>query len=170
MTTYVRVSGVWERLDGGLHARVSGVWQTIRRAYARVSGVWQLVHPRVQVPAVTVSAPAISPAEATAVIYFENDGDIAEQVNGGSITTVEDWLSPADAVTDFEIMFSLNSGAALDGGTLDTWLSLDTTRSLVQTRSTPGTDLSIVDVQIRDANTLTVVATGQITLDATVDV
>lgn len=82
----------------------------------------------------------------------------------GGGTYSGEWMlvGPSSA---YEARFTITSGA-LSTGTAGTWLNLGTSRAWTVTRNTVGTSTCQGTVEIRDAATLTVLATATITLEA----
>lgn len=73
------------------------------------------------------------------------------------------------ASADYDIRWT-NTAGTLTTGTAGTWQNLATSRAFGVTRATFGTKTCTGTVEIRSATSLLVVATGTITLNATVDI
>lgn len=90
--------------------------------------------------------------------------------NGGGSFTQYTWQG-GGAASDYDIFATLNSGT-VTGSPTGSWLNLGSGRSWTCTRASniAGTTSAQITVQIRNATTLAVLATGTITLDAVVDI
>lgn len=117
----------------------------------------------------TVTATAISPANATAVYQINLNG-LVQGIRNGVTATEGTWLL-GGLNSDFEVMASLTSGALDGGSALDTWLVCSSTRAWTRQRTSDasGTSSATLNVQMRDVATHTVLDTATITLEAVVD-
>jgi hypothetical protein len=95
-------------------------------------------------------------------VYFLEDG-----FGGGQINPSTDWIRPASAVNSpgFDVRVSASTTTGLHPGNppLNTWLSLSATRTFANVSNSTIT----FTVEIRNADTLAVIATGQFTCTAT---
>ena len=108
----------------------------------------------------TISPPAVSSYTVT------NTGVIAPSP-GSSYN----WLSPSGTPGDYDVRFTVTSGA-LSSGTINTWLQLNTSRQIQGVRLPSeglGTSTQTVTVEIRlHASPFTVLATATVTLQETI--
>ena len=82
-----------------------------------------------------------------------------------SYTTNENWDSNPGTVTNYEAYVTKTSGALLTSGTLNSWIALGSADQTWTLNSSAGNyKSSVIQVQIRDKNTLVVKATASITL------
>lgn len=101
------------------------------------------------------------PADATATLTVDNAGN----VDGGNSGTYA-WLKSGGNASAYEIEATLNSGTVT--GTFGSWLNLGTSRSWTLTRTTTGTNVGTITIQIRPVGG-SAVATATITFQAEVD-
>lgn len=123
----------------------------------------------VDVPNDTIQALSIAPTDATAT-YRLNANGLIQGIRNGSTATEGTWLLGGTA-SAFEVRATLQSGA-LDGGTVNSWMNLGSSRdwTRVRTENSTGTNSAVLLIEIRDVATQTVLASGTITLQASVDV
>lgn len=165
----INVSGTWRDIAQP-YVNVSGTWRTVSEIHANVAGTWKKVWPLVSTAAslttITVSAFNFSPSSATVYYMLSTDG----KVYGGASTSsyLEDWRD-LGSNPDFEHRFTLVSGTAPAGVSYNTWLSASTTRTMSMTQSGLGGKTSVVDVDIRDVATGTILTTARITMMVTVE-
>lgn len=123
--------------------------------------------PRVSLSAsYNVGDTSISPINASATFSLENDGDVTKTTGGGGTTDLGDWISPAAAAgANYECYATLNSGT-LTSGTTGSWLALNLTRSWNLQRTTVGPSSVSLTIQIRNAASLVVLASTDVTITA----
>lgn len=115
-----------------------------------------------------VDALNVDPADATATISLENDGDIVETNNGNAID-LGDWIAPKVGISGYDVKATLLSGT-LTSGTTGSNLNLGTTRSWSRAQTSVGSSSAQIRLDITRAGTTTpVLATATITLSAQVD-
>lgn len=102
---------------------------------------------------------------ATATYRLASSGTAFRTFTGGVLTEISgEWLL-SGSPSDYEAFVSVNSGGTGDpGGTFDTWVNLGTTRNWTLT-STNDYSVTTFTVQIRNATTLAVLDTAQITME-----
>lgn len=123
---------------------------------------------------VTSSVP--SGSTASAACRFATAGKIRFQTSAGGAwveqSPFNEWMEPESVSigASFEAMATLVSGPAPSGGVLGQWQSLGsaTPRDWVLTRSAAGTSQSVINVQIRQIGTTAILASTNVTLNATV--
>lgn len=115
--------------------------------------------PTISVPSGTYENIAIDPGDAVCTLSFNTDGSCS--VSAGTSPSASNWASPSATGSEWDVSF--------DGA--GTWLNLGTTRSISASKTVGiGTNQNgPLDVRIRNASSLATVATGSITLLATVD-
>lgn len=118
----------------------------------------------------TYSASALSPADASIAAVFSNLGVMQVSQNGGGNVTQYTWQS-GGAASDYDIRATVTSGS-VTGDVTSTWLNLGSSRAWTNTRTSnlAGTTTATLTVEIRNAATLAVLATGTLTLNAVVDI
>lgn len=117
----------------------------------------------VTVPAAAPSDTATSPFNPNASLTITNTGDV--QTNAGSVGS---WITPTSAAgSAYEARVTMVSGDTLTGGTLNTWLSLGTSRAWSLSTTIVGTVIGTATVEIRQASSGTVLASRDITWTAT---
>jgi len=159
MRAFIRDSGgiarQWKRFfdrDSG------GVARAIRRAFLRDSGgVARLIYQAINLQNTSFTKITIGGGTATCTANID-----ASTVFGSGETTYT-W-NPSGS-TNYEVEASLASGT-MPTGTLNTWLSVGTTRSWSISASGGGSTSCSLTMQIRDATTLQIVATATFSLDA----
>lgn len=102
-----------------------------------------------------------------AQFYCDNTGHAGYVTiySGSGIFSGE--YNPSASGSLYDIRWTNVSGAPTGGSATGTWLNLGSTRGWDISRATPGTSTCTGTVEIRDASTLTVLATATITLTVT---
>lgn len=103
-----------------------------------------------------------SPSSSTATYTLTTGG--LEQATGYGDNT---WVSGI-ATSEFDVFAQLNSGS-LSTGTTGSWLNLGSSRSWSCTQSVIGTKTADLTISIRSASSLTVLASANVVITATVD-
>jgi hypothetical protein len=113
----------------------------------------------------------IDPTDAQAGYQLSSAGDVEELTGlGPTVTDVGDWISPKLGMGNYEVRATLNSGTSPTGSALNTWLVLSTSRFWQIQRTTIGTNLSQLLIEIRLASSGVVMDSATIDLEATVEV
>lgn len=116
----------------------------------------------------TPTAESVDPANATAGYRLGSDGQAQEtNVSGTYVDISGEWETGGLPGSLYECRVTVTSGT-LSSGTSGSWLSLGSTQTWTRTRSGIGSNAVTFTVEIRDANTLTVLDTATVTLTATV--
>lgn len=156
MTAHVKVSGTWRDVSEA-HARVGGVWKKCE-VWTRVGGIWKQI---IATLSATLTAPGLgyyqaqdlsSPYSAQITFRLSNDGDVytrASLSGVGSFVAQYTWRG-AGASADYDARVTVNSGS-LSGGTAGTWLNLASNRDWAVLRTTAGTSICNITVEIRPA-------------------
>jgi len=108
----------------------------------------------------------VAAGTATATFELTNGGDIRVSSGNGTISDVGDWITPKFGFSGFEARLTVNSGTTPSGAATGSFLSLGTTRTWTIARAVLGIESSGCTLQIRDATTLTVLASSTITFSA----
>lgn len=168
MTTSINVAGTWKD-PSEVKVNVAGTWRTVSTIEINVGGTWKQVYPNAtvslaQLPSGIVDVQFGVPA--SALLEIQSDGDIYEQTNGGGGVDDGDWVTPTSAAgAAYDVRATLNSGA-LTAGTTGTWMSLSASRGWSVTQNSAGTAAANLTIEIRDAVSLVVLATGSLDLQA----
>jgi hypothetical protein len=94
------------------------------------------------------------------------NGRVYSETASGT-TELEQWCFPTQQAGGFDVYATLTSGA-LTSGTLNTWMSLVTTRSWrVETLFSGDSIFGVLTIELRRRNTTTVLDTITVDLDAT---
>lgn len=109
-----------------------------------------------------------SPSDATAGYRLDSDGKVY-RIEGASTVVYEDWVVPNGNAGNYESRVTVVSGA-LTTGNANIWEALSIDRTWTVSETGIGTRTCTFDVEIRDAATLVVKDTAQITITATVEV
>lgn len=112
------------------------------------------------------SADATSPVNALAQFQLESDGDIGATGGTNTVSDIGDWLAPKTNFSDFECRLVQNSGTALGGAALNTWLNLGTTRTWTLARTTDGTNVASATLSVGLAGQNTALKTATINFTA----
>jgi hypothetical protein len=131
MTMHAKVSGSWRTITP--YVKVSGTWRTVQSGYVKVSGTWREFFTNVLVytPAISVSNYTKSGVGGTSTVSFSLNN------TGGGSTTGATQSSPgsftwilAGSASEYEVYVtgSASNGGAFTG-TLNSWLSLGTSRT-----------------------------------------
>jgi hypothetical protein len=110
---------------------------------------------------------AVVPDSALAGYEINSDGRVYA-INGTSFiaTEIEQWATPTSVANQYEVYATLMSGT-LTFGSLNTWLSLGTTRDWYIEQVSSGSSFTTVSFQVRKIGTTTVLDTWTVDLDAT---
>jgi hypothetical protein len=149
-------------------------WVTATIAKKRSGGVWVDLFAAggltATVQTATYSASAFSPNDATITVIFNSNGlTQISQNNGGSINQYT-WQGNGTA-SQYDIRATVTSGT-VSGSATATWLNLASSVqwSCIRTENLTGTTTAVLTVEIRDASTLALVASGTVTLQAVVEI
>jgi len=111
-----------------------------------------------------------APGFAQAQFSLTNAGLTTQLISSGSFNG-DPWCVPGAASSDYEVYATL-LGGTLTSGTTGSWLNLGTTRtwdvSLTYLGSGIDIELAVLNLQIRATGTTEILATGGLTLSATV--
>lgn len=118
----------------------------------------------------TVSASALSPADATALYEVNFNGQVREALNNAASTFVENWLL-SGVNTDYDVRATIVSGA-LSSGPVGVWTSGATGSAwtVARTSNLAGTTSCTFTLELRRTSDLVVIDSSTIILNATVDV
>lgn len=119
-------------------------------------------------PNYTVTDSTLSPTNAIAIFRLNSNGNRQEELSGGVVNTLGPWVTPTTIASNYESRATVISGS-FTSGTFGTWQALSTSRSWNVTRTTIGTSVASMTLEIREAATLTVVASATIGFSATKD-
>lgn len=122
--------------------------------------------PRITLLANYTPSSTVGGAGATAQFRLTNAGDIEQTLTNNTVTDTGDWIIPKTGMSGFDCMLTVNSGTAPAGSALATWLNLGTTRSWTLTRATLGLLSNNCTLQVRNATSLTVLATSNVQMTA----
>lgn len=119
-------------------------------------------------PNTTVSDSTFAPTNPIARFILNSNGNRQEELSGGVVNNLGAWVTPTTLAGNYEARATLISGT-FTSSTFGSWLSLGTSRSWGITRSTNGTSVASMTLEIREAATGTVVASATISFSATRD-
>jgi hypothetical protein len=164
MPVSVNDAGTWK--DAIPYVNDAGTWKPVVEAWVNDAGTWKLSF----ASAVTIFVPSgsgltstSSPTTAICAATFDNSGAYTIDGGGGG-----SWMVGLGGVaSDYEIMWTNTSGT-LSTGTAGVWLNLGTTRIFDVQRTTVGGKSCTGTVQIRRASDSVVLASGSITIQASV--
>lgn len=124
---------------------------------------------RVAISNRTITDTVLSPTDADAGYLLSSTGQAVELRGAGTTNISNEWLRLGSA-SAFDARATVLSGT-LSSGTAGSWLNLGTTRDWHRNRTSDavGTTSCQILVEIRDAASLTVLASATITLNATVE-
>lgn len=101
----------------------------------------------------------------TAGYRLNLSGDV-EQLVQATYTDIGDWITPKSAAgANYEARATLVSGS-IASGTLNTWLALSASRQWFCQQASIGTQSATLTIEIRNASTLSVLASASIFLEA----
>ena len=153
--------------------RLGGAWVNVQEIKRRVSGSWVTVWSAL---AFKLSNRSVFSnnfgATATATVTFYNDGRFAyQEAPSAQVVVADEWMTPRSTTeaAKYQIRATRLSGGT-PSGTLGSWLALSSSRSWSISRAASGTAETVLRFEIRNATTLAVVATADITLTATYEV
>lgn len=166
MTLSVGVSGAWKAVEA-LSVGVSGAWKTVGKGWVGVGGAWKVFYEAVVVmlPATIDVSVVSSPGPAVSSTTFSADGTYTS-TDG---TSNGNWYTPTTGAVGggYEIRWTVVSGT-LTTGTTGTWQSLASDITYSRNRVAAGIATAVGTVEIRDASTLSVLASSTVTLEAEV--
>lgn len=116
----------------------------------------------------TPTSSTASPTGATCQFELTSGGDIRATVTGNTVVDIGDWLVPKVGMSGFDAMLTVNSGTAPTGASTGVWLNLGTTRTWTLVQPVIGTKTNNCTLQIRNATSLTVLATATVVMEADV--
>ena len=125
----------------------------IHRRATGVSG------PTVHIPAGTYENTVIDPANANCTIDFRSDGSVAVSA-GTNPSSPADWLGVGGVASDYDISFD-------SGGS---WANLGVNQTKTVSRSVAGTTSTTFPTRIRRVVGGAILASGNITLQAIVEI
>ena len=115
-------------------------------------------------------ARAAQNSSASSIYSLNSDGTASVSYLNGPGGTLERWVTN-DVASNYDCYATLNSGT-LTAGTLNSWGNLASTRTWGVSASVGSTGtvdkIANITIQIRNASTLTVLATATISLEAAV--
>lgn len=122
-------------------------------------------------PTITLAAsyaPTSSIVGSAAACQFEltSGGDVRETTINNTVNDVGDWLIPKIGMSGFDVRLTVNSGTTPAGAATGTFLNLGTTRTWTLTRAVVGTVTNNCTLAIRNATTLTVLASATVVMEA----
>lgn len=126
--------------------------------------------PRVAIEDTTVNSIQTNPDDAWSGYRLGADGKIYTSTGTDStLTEVGTWLL-SGVVADYEVFATINSGTLSNGTDVDTgsWLSMSGNRTWRRNMAVVGSQTATLTVQLRDASTLEVLDTMNLTLYAEV--
>jgi hypothetical protein len=103
---------------------------------------------------------------ATATVAYQLNSSGKEQYRlgtSGGFTDIGNWVVPNGAASQYEVRATLTSGT-FTSGTAGSWLALTSTRTWTTQQVSLGSKTTSATIEIRNATTLAIVATGSITL------
>lgn len=110
MDVYVKVSGVWKRLDPS--SKVSGSWKAVKNGFVKVSGTWKQFFSDLTLVGGARGSSDDS-GNFTVGFRFNRDGTV-EKLDNGSWVSSGVWIDGAVVPTDigdsYEIQVSFDSG------------------------------------------------------------
>ncbi|MDZ4116998.1 MAG: Ig-like domain-containing protein [Xanthomonadaceae bacterium] len=123
----------------------------------------------------TVTSTVLAGNTASAAFRMATAGKLRFQTSVGGLwveqSPLDEWLEPESGITaaQFEVLATSAGGVLPSSGTMNVWLNLGSaTRDWVLTRSVTGTSQAVIAIQIRRVGTTTVLASANVTLNATV--
>lgn len=166
----VNVSGTWRDI-AACSVNVSGTWRTVSEIHANVSGTWKKVWPLATVTLTNQqpSSLGFGTVTTTAGAYFNTNGIYYNSANFVYTAVSGQWYDPTTTGigSSYQIratQVSTSGTATRSGPTLNTWHALSTARHwYIQTNSL-GYKSWVLDIEIRDASTLVVVASARYTM------
>lgn len=154
--TTVDISTTFER-------KLSGAWVPVDVVKRRNGGSWSTVWTRITSSDANPSSSRVA-GTATATYEIRSDGTVYTTNGANTLVFLENWLA-FGSTSNYEIKATALSGTPTTG-TLDSWVSLGTTRTWTLSQSIPGDATCILSIEIRNAVSLSVVDTATVTLYA----
>lgn len=150
-----------------LKVGVGGAWKQVQKVSVGVGGAWKdaWTYLTVTLPGtINCDQLEISPTDSLSTFTLSNAGTYSG--SGGVSGT---WLT-AGSASQCECRLTPTSGT-FDGGTINTWENLGTSRTWQELNTTNGTSSESASgtLEIRDATSGTVLATTTLTITANVE-
>lgn len=154
-----------------MHVKVGGTWREVLEGWIKVGGTWQQFFAGLTFTLSVTSISDTDAATATASILVERGGNLS--FGAGNITvgdSAAEWVSPQSATVgdDYEARITVNSGVSPTVGSAGVWTPLTSDQTWSVVRVTSGTNTGNWTLEIRDAGTLSVVASTTFDISATV--
>lgn len=171
MPISAKTLGTWREAKA-IWAKRLGTWRSITNAWVKTSGVWRHAFQALSIDLTDHTfSHVVGSGTATSGVRFSSSGDLDER-EGGSYTSVSgEWMDPAGGApgSGYDVRGVLVSGSTPTGPTLGSgnWYNLGSSREW-SIDSTVAQETSVIDFDIRDSGTLSVLASGRITLQAEV--
>lgn len=164
MTLYRRISGAWQAIDTA-YVKVAGVWKEAV-VWRRVAGVWEQITALLGATLNNASYLASGTTVTTCSFRVDSDGSVYTNETG-SFAVDYTWLTGGGVAADYDVRWTSTSGS-LSTGSEATWESLaaDRTYSVVDSVADLNSVTCTGTVEIRDADTLAVLATATVTIEA----
>jgi hypothetical protein len=161
--TSVNDAGTWRPLKG-VYVNDAGTWRQIKSISVNDAGTWRQVYAGVNLQDSLNRTTGLS-GTLTSQINVTNAGTVTG--NGNVSAPSYTWLQ-SGSPSSYDVMATVTGGnTSPSGSATGTWLNLGTTRSWSVSVSSPSTlHNSIMTVQIRDASSLSVLASATFTMEA----
>jgi hypothetical protein len=104
-------------------------------------------------------------ANATAGYRINPSGLDYQSLNGGAYSSLNQWVTPTSASNNYEVFATVSSGS-LSSGTTGSWVATSTNPAWTRTRTSIGTDIVVLSMQVRAVGSGTVLDTWTVTLEA----
>lgn len=123
--------------------------------------------PNASLPASLYVEDNASAGSSTASFTMNSNGTYSSVGNLSSVSGT--WQTGTGTGSSYDVRVTLITGT-FSSGTTGTWVSLSTTRSWSCVQSSPGFKYTNATLEIRDASTLAVLATSDLTVQASVGI
>jgi hypothetical protein len=117
----------------------------------------------------TLSDFQLDPNDAICYYRINSNGNVYGTSVGIPFDLLEQWATPTSIASQYEVYATLNTGS-LSGGTTGSWLSLGTTQDWWVERTSIGSKVANMTMEVRKIGTSTVLDTWTIEIEALVEI
>lgn len=162
---HVRDGGTWKEVTAP-SVRDGGVWKDVQEGWVRDGGTWKQFFNALAIVLTNRSVVSAGSGTSKSEIEFNSSGQLTEIRNGSNTNVSGEWMDPVGGTSgsNYDVRVTA-TGDPVGGPTLGSWWTLGVTNKWSVT-SNSGFKTATLSVDIRDASTLSIVASATITLDA----
>lgn len=160
-------TGSWREIKA-LWAKTGTTWRSIQNAWAKTGTTWRKVFQAVSIVLTNRYISQLDPGGGTAGVELQSSGQLRE-LRGVTYTSVSgEWMDPLGAVpgSSYDVRAQLTGDALNASDDTGVWLNLGVDREWKLVAGSGQSKSCDLDIDIRDAGTLSIVASATIQLGA----